>query len=172
MTCVRTADLTRTGDDESRRFDEPAAHATQAVAHRCSRRPTAWQPVRIGRLAQFDVTAPGGRLVRRRRDLARHQHGAAGSGLGHTVTPAPSSPTPPEQHLATILSALTRSERRVAHLVAEGCSNREIADRLMVSPRTIETHMRAIYRKLAVATRVQVARVVLAAHDRPGRHAR
>jgi DNA-binding NarL/FixJ family response regulator len=59
------------------------------------------------------------------------------------------------------LGALTRSEHEVARLVAEGWSNREIADRLVVSRRTVESHMSAIYRKLAVTTRVQVANTVL-----------
>ncbi|HST83732.1 MAG TPA: LuxR C-terminal-related transcriptional regulator [Kineosporiaceae bacterium] len=55
------------------------------------------------------------------------------------------------------LSALTRREREVAGLVAEGLTNREIAERLVVSPRTVEGHMDNIMRKLECASRAQVA---------------
>lgn len=168
MKCLRRADLIPGCDNEVHRSEGRMAHA---AAQRCSRSPKVWQPVRIGRLARFGVDAPGGRLVQRRRDLPRRQHGHIEAGAGHTLAAAASSTTAPEQSPATHLSALTRSEYRVAQLVAEGCSNRQIADRLVVSPRTVETHMRAIYRKLAVTTRVQLARVVLDTLHRPGRYA-
>jgi DNA-binding NarL/FixJ family response regulator len=58
--------------------------------------------------------------------------------------------------------SLTRTERRVAELVADGLSNREIAAQLVVSRRTVETHVSAAYRKLEVETRVDLAKVVLA----------
>ena len=50
-------------------------------------------------------------------------------------------------------SVLTRTERRVAELVATGNSNREVAATLVVSVRTVEGHLAAIYRKLAVTGR-------------------
>ncbi|MRG59704.1 hypothetical protein GE115_07450 [Agromyces sp. CFH 90414] len=52
---------------------------------------------------------------------------------------------------------LSAREFEVAGLLAEGLSNREIAVRLFLSERTVETHMRHILEKLAVRSRVQVA---------------
>ncbi len=56
---------------------------------------------------------------------------------------------------------LTRSERRVAELVAAGLANTQIAERLSISPRTVESHLYHSYQKLGLDTRVQLA--VLAA---------
>jgi DNA-binding CsgD family transcriptional regulator len=52
---------------------------------------------------------------------------------------------------------LTPSERSVAHLAAAGRSNREIADQLVLSVRTVESHLGSVYRKLGVRSRVQLA---------------
>ncbi len=51
---------------------------------------------------------------------------------------------------------MTRREREVAQLVAEGLSNRQIADRLVISPRTAESHVQAVLRKLGVTSRTAV----------------
>ena len=52
---------------------------------------------------------------------------------------------------------LTEREREVAVLIAQGKSNREIADLLVVSERTIETHVGNIFSKLGFASRTQIA---------------
>ena len=57
-------------------------------------------------------------------------------------------------------SSLTPSEQGVAALVAEGLANAEIASRLYVSKRTVETHISRLYLKLQVTTRVGIARMV------------
>jgi DNA-binding CsgD family transcriptional regulator len=48
---------------------------------------------------------------------------------------------------------LTPAERRVADLAAGGATNREIARRLFLSPKTIEMHLRSVYRKLDITGR-------------------
>lgn len=53
--------------------------------------------------------------------------------------------------------ALTPAERRVAELAAQGATNREIARRLYLSPKTIEMHLRSTYRKLDLAGRAGLA---------------
>jgi DNA-binding CsgD family transcriptional regulator len=53
---------------------------------------------------------------------------------------------------------LTVTEQRVADLIAGGATNREAALELFVSVRTIETHVAAIYRKLGIRTRAELAR--------------
>jgi len=53
------------------------------------------------------------------------------------------------------LSSLTARERQVLGLLAQGFSNRQIATRLGLSARTVETHIGNLYQKLDVRTRVQ-----------------
>ena len=51
------------------------------------------------------------------------------------------------------VDALTPSERRVADMAAEGSTNREIAQALFVTPKTVEVHLSSVYRKLDIASR-------------------
>jgi non-specific serine/threonine protein kinase len=52
--------------------------------------------------------------------------------------------------------ALTRRESEIAALVAEGLSNREIGERLVISKRTVDAHVEHIYAKLGLSSRVQL----------------
>lgn len=52
---------------------------------------------------------------------------------------------------------LTRREFEVAQLIADGLSNRGIAERLVISPRTVDGHVERILHKLAYTSRTQVA---------------
>ena len=52
---------------------------------------------------------------------------------------------------------LTRQERQVATLVGRGATNREAAEQLFLSPRTIDFHLRNIYKKLGVRSRTELA---------------
>jgi len=56
------------------------------------------------------------------------------------------------------VEALSGREREVAELVTERLTNREIAQRLVLSEKTIERHMSRIFVKLGVSSRVEVAR--------------
>jgi predicted ATPase/DNA-binding CsgD family transcriptional regulator len=53
--------------------------------------------------------------------------------------------------------SLTPAESDVARLVAEGMSNKDIAGRLFVSPRTVQTHLTHMFGKLGITSRVQLA---------------
>jgi DNA-binding CsgD family transcriptional regulator len=55
--------------------------------------------------------------------------------------------------------SLTDTERRVADLVAEGLSNRQAANRLFLSTHTVAFHLRHIFCKLGISSRVQLARL-------------
>jgi DNA-binding CsgD family transcriptional regulator len=55
--------------------------------------------------------------------------------------------------------SLTPAELDVTRLVVEGLANKEIAQRLFVSPRTVQTHLTHVYAKLDVSSRTQLARV-------------
>jgi DNA-binding CsgD family transcriptional regulator len=52
---------------------------------------------------------------------------------------------------------LTPQEAQVAHLAREGLSNREIASRLFLSPRTVEYHLRKVFTKLQIKSRHELA---------------
>jgi DNA-binding NarL/FixJ family response regulator len=56
-------------------------------------------------------------------------------------------------------AALTTREVRVAELVAAGATKQQAAARLFVSFHTVDTHLRAVYAKLGIRTRVQLARL-------------
>ena len=77
-----------------------------------------------------------------------------------TESPA-SMPAPPAPSPVTAgsrpMSALTERQQSVAELVARGCSNRQIADELHLSERTVETHVRQILHKLVLVSRTQLA---------------
>jgi predicted ATPase/DNA-binding CsgD family transcriptional regulator len=65
------------------------------------------------------------------------------------------------ESLAHKLSGLTTREREVLHLVASGLTDAEVAARLCVSPRTINSHLRSVYSKLGVSSRTAAARIAL-----------
>jgi DNA-binding CsgD family transcriptional regulator len=65
----------------------------------------------------------------------------------------------PRQADATGLDALTKGQRRVVALVGAGRTNREIADELFVSLRTVEHHLTQAFRKLGVTNRDELRRV-------------
>jgi DNA-binding NarL/FixJ family response regulator len=83
------------------------------------------------------------------RQLGRtiHRRTAPGSGAGVGV------------------GALTGRELEVAELVVDRRTNREIAEELFLSTKTVETHMRNIFNKLDVTSRVDVARALVKARQ-------
>jgi DNA-binding CsgD family transcriptional regulator len=62
----------------------------------------------------------------------------------------------PRRTAATEVDGLTPSERRVAEMAARGMSNKEIAQTLFVTVRTVETHLFNSYRKLGIRSRSQL----------------
>jgi DNA-binding CsgD family transcriptional regulator len=70
-----------------------------------------------------------------------------------------------ERPQAGRLDDLTPQELRIAQLVAAGASNRDAAAQLFVSPKTVEYHLRKVFLKLGLSSRVELARVQLAEPD-------
>ena len=59
------------------------------------------------------------------------------------------------------LAGLTDTERAIADLVAQGLTNRQIAVRVFVSRHTVDFHLRSIFRKVDVTSRVDLARQIV-----------
>jgi DNA-binding CsgD family transcriptional regulator/tetratricopeptide (TPR) repeat protein/energy-coupling factor transporter ATP-binding protein EcfA2 len=82
--------------------------------------------------------------------------------LAVTTTALDHLDVPPHTPASPVgLDALTATEHRVALLVAQGASNREIAAHLTVSVKTVEAALTRAYRKLSVRSRVSLARAVM-----------
>ena len=63
---------------------------------------------------------------------------------------------------------LTAQELQISRFVARGLSNREVAAQLYLSPRTVDFHLRNVFRKLGIASRTELARLELASADADG----
>jgi DNA-binding NarL/FixJ family response regulator len=72
------------------------------------------------------------------------------------LIPSAEAPPPPGRGYP---AGLTTREVEVLRLVAEGLTDAEVAARLFLSPRTVSTHLRAIYGKLDVSSRTAAARL-------------
>jgi DNA-binding CsgD family transcriptional regulator len=70
--------------------------------------------------------------------------------------------TPVERSAPAALAELTPHELRVASIVASGATNQEIASRLFVTQKTVEYHLRSIYRKLRIRSRSELTRIYVA----------
>jgi DNA-binding CsgD family transcriptional regulator len=73
----------------------------------------------------------------------------------------------PRKVLQTGLDALTASERRVAQLAADGMSNKEIAQTLFVTIKTVEVHLSHAYRKLQIRSRAELDKALLSPAPSP-----
>ncbi|GAA3464867.1 LuxR C-terminal-related transcriptional regulator [Saccharothrix longispora] len=65
---------------------------------------------------------------------------------------------PAEGPTGSRVADLTPQQRQIAHLVAEGATNREVAERLFLSRRTVEHHLRNIFTRLDIRSRVELVK--------------
>jgi DNA-binding CsgD family transcriptional regulator len=123
---------------------------------------------------EFDLARTGllfGQHLRRRRKpklakellhsaLATFERFDARPWAGQAVAElrAAGHPTPPTG--TSVTGTLTPHQVQIAQLVAEGATNREVAARMLVSPRTVDHHMRNIFAKLGVRSRVELAKLM------------
>ena len=119
-----------------------------SVLRRTNRRAAARDPLRRG----LDLAERGGML--RLAHRARYELGACGAR--------------PRRSAVTGIESLTPTERQVADLTAAGDSNREIAQRLYVTRRTVETHLTHVFAKLGISGRSEL--VDLFTHAAPTVH--
>ena len=78
--------------------------------------------------------------------------------------PAVSRTVPPPVPRSTYPAGLSVREVEVLRLVAQGLSDKEVADKLIVSPRTVGNHLQSIYSKLGVSSRAAATRFALDHH--------
>ena len=75
----------------------------------------------------------------------------------------PNVPTAPD-----VLGQLTSQQRKIIYLAAQGHTNREIADRLLLFPRTVASHLHRSYPKLGISGRHQLHDLIARAGQAPG----
>jgi DNA-binding CsgD family transcriptional regulator len=75
------------------------------------------------------------------------------AGIARAELRAAGVTTTSAEEAGDLLSALTAQERQIVTLAASGLTNREIADRLRLSPRTVASHLYHVYPKLGVSRR-------------------
>jgi DNA-binding NarL/FixJ family response regulator len=71
----------------------------------------------------------------------------------------------PRRAAVSGVDALTASERRVAELAASGMTNKDIAQAIFVTLRTVELHLSNGYRKLGIASRQEIAAAIRSSAD-------
>jgi DNA-binding CsgD family transcriptional regulator len=125
-------------DGGTARLEQAKALTALGRALRAARRPTdAREPLqRAVELAE----ACGSERVR---DIARAELAASGAR--------------PRRTALSGVASLTPSEERVARLAADGMTNREVAQKLFVTPKTVEVHLSNAYRKLEIRSRRQLS---------------
>jgi DNA-binding CsgD family transcriptional regulator len=104
--------------------------------HRQGRRQDARSPLRTAhrQLSDMGAEAFAGRAARELRATGEH----------------------PRERSAQPTDVLPAHEAHIARLVATGATSREVASQLLLSPRTVEAHLRSIFRKLGITSRRQL----------------
>ena len=87
------------------------------------------------------------RVAAGERVMAPSLHDGAVTALGELARRARES--------ADVLAGLSKREQQVLEMLSEGLTVGQVANRLSISPRTVETHVAKLYRKLGVRTRLQ-----------------
>jgi predicted ATPase/class 3 adenylate cyclase/DNA-binding CsgD family transcriptional regulator len=83
---------------------------------------------------------------------------------GPVTIPIEPHPTPPAKSPSTLPFGLTAREVEVLRLLAQGLTDAQIAEQLIISPRTVNTHLKAIYGKIQVSSRSAATRHALDQH--------
>ena len=96
-------------------------------------------------------------IVSRRLSAGRSQPGRTDR-HGPPVAAVRERGTPPDRSIGR--SPLTDRERAVAGLAGQALTNQQIANRLGISPHTVNFHLRQVFRKFGIESRVQLARLV------------
>ncbi|WP_027930805.1 ATP-binding protein [Amycolatopsis thermoflava] len=88
--------------------------------------------------------------------------------IAYALAEKPGGPRAPRRGRQSSPGGLTRREREIAELVADGLSNKQIAGRLVIAQRTAETHVENILTKLGFTSRAQIAAWLAEQRAAPG----
>jgi DNA-binding CsgD family transcriptional regulator len=115
----------------------------------------------LGQFEAMDRVVSAAEVALELADAARRQGDARGAAAAarrsaDLVEASGGARTPPLQR-GIAVDPLTKREREVALLAASGLPSRDIAEKLTVSKRTVDTHLDRIYRKLGVSGREQLS---------------
>ena len=90
----------------------------------------------------------------------------AANGQGTIPAPTPTEPSSasPTTSPVSYPAGLTAREVEVLRLVAQGMTNEQVAEQLVISPRTVNTHLTSIYGKIGVTTRSAATRYAVEHH--------
>lgn len=141
------ARLTTAGD---LRRQATAVGASMRLGCDADRRPRPWLPDLPAARSRSASSVPDGWVI----------DGRLTDAACEAIVSAAAEGTPDDVEVETRL--LSPAELRVARLVADGCTNREIGERLHISRRTVETHIVHAFQKLDVRNRTQLATIVRA----------
>ncbi len=134
----RLREAVETLESSTARLEHARALLALGTALRLARKPSeAREPLR--RALELGAACSADALVERARD----ELGASGAR--------------PRREALSGVESLTPSERRVAEMAAEEMTNRQIAQELFVTPKTVEVHLSNAYRKLDIRSRRQLA---------------
>jgi DNA-binding NarL/FixJ family response regulator len=125
-------------------------------------------PRRLARAAALEDAAQAARQSRDRASAltllrqALDEYTAAGAGraIERVTEPLRALGASPATGPTPTVADLSEAELRVARLIRDGYKNREIADELVISRHTVDSHLRHIFQKLGVNSRVNVARLI------------
>jgi DNA-binding CsgD family transcriptional regulator len=145
---------------------ETALLAAADTAERLKRRPTLWRiQLRLGKLfytqgrrKQADTAFATARAIVEQLAADVTDATLRDTFLERAAAQLPRPPAPtPRRAMRDSFDGLTEREREIAALIAQGRSNRAIAETLVLSERTVATHVGNILAKLNVASRAQIA---------------
>ncbi|HET9142928.1 LuxR C-terminal-related transcriptional regulator [Actinophytocola sp.] len=172
-------DLARTGASDAARplaelaagSDNPMVAARAAVVGALGRRDPDALTAAVAEFEEHgallfaaESAAAAAAEFRRRQDARSAERMAERS---HALAQRCEGAVTPALELAGPVAELTSREREIATLAAGGSSNREIADALTVSVRTVETHLQRAYTKLGVTSRTGLATVLRSRGGKP-----
>jgi DNA-binding CsgD family transcriptional regulator len=106
---------------------------------------------RTDREADVRLIGASGRWV------SMHASPATGGHPGHVAVVIQATPPTAIAPLISAVYGFTARERELVELVLQGCSTREIAQRLFISPLTVQTHLKSVFAKAGVRSRRELA---------------
>jgi predicted ATPase/DNA-binding CsgD family transcriptional regulator len=110
----------------------------------------------------FEEARARGRTMTPAQALASHEAFAPQATQQAQAAPG-GTPTVPTRHSSSP-AGLTAREMEVLHLVAQGLSDTQVAEQLVISPRTVNWHLTSIYSKLGVSSRAAATRYAIEHH--------